>query len=374
MMSWWSRLATLLALLLLAPLARAHKPSDSYLLFEGSGGKLSARWDIALRDLDDAVGLDSNADGAVTWGELRAADAMVKAYAGDALHLSTRAGACTTSFGATQIAAHSDGAYAALAPTFDCPGPPSVVRLHYDLLFALDAQHRGVVRLTQGSAPIILTKDRREAELGLSASATQSFFSLVRLGVRHILEGYDHLLFLLVLLLPAVLRREGGRWLAARDFRGVFADVVRIVSAFTLAHSLTLGLAAGGLISLPSRFVESAIALSVVLAALNNLFPLVRSERWLAAFGLGLLHGFGFASALSDIGLSAASFARTVFGFNLGVELGQLGVVLLLLPLIHYVRRSSRYESWGLRFGSSLVLVISSVWLVERAFDLKIIS
>lgn len=372
---WW-RAVLLLALLLISSSAHAHKPSDSYLLFSRSDGGLSARWDIPLRDLDSAVGLDNDGSGDVTWGELRAADAMVKAYAGDALQLVTPRGACAATFGETQVISHSDEAYAALGIDFACPGGTDTVRIHYDLLFGLDAQHRGIMRLADGdAAPIILTKQRRDADLSLArAGGGQSFFAIVALGVQHILEGYDHLLFLLVLLLPAVLRREQGRWLAARDFRGVLGDVLRIVTAFTAAHSLTLGLAAAGVISLPSRFVESAIALSVILAALNNLFPLVRSERWLAAFALGLLHGFGFASALSEIGLSQASFARTIFGFNLGVELGQLAVVLLLLPLMHYVRRSSRYEALGLRLGSTLVLLVSGVWFVERAFDLRILS
>jgi hypothetical protein len=372
-MNRWLRLPLCLALLLVATSAWAHKPSDSYLLLQGSAGRLEARWDIALRDLDAALGLDTDGDGKISWGELKTADAMVKAYAGDGIELRTPSGPCAETFGSTQVITHADGAYAALQLELRCPDPDVSPRLRYDLLFELDAQHRGIVTTGTG-APVVLTKARRVAQLGLAPTGLRGFFAIVRLGVEHILVGFDHLLFLLALLLPAVLRREGKRWVAARDFRGVLSDVLRIVTAFTVAHSLTLGLAAAGLVSLPPRFVESAIALSVVLAALNNLWPVVRSERWLAAFGLGLLHGFGFASALADIGLSAATFARTVFGFNLGVELGQLAVVLLLLPLLHWARRSTRYQDWGLRVGSAGVLFISCVWLVERAFDLKLIS
>jgi hypothetical protein len=367
--------ATLLALLCLSSSAAAHKASDSYLFIESQSGGASGRWDIALRDLNDAIGLDQNADGQVTWGELSAAEPRILAYARASLHATSPAGDCSLGFGRMAAVVHSDGTYAALQLAFACPGASSTLRLHYDLLFAIDAQHRGVIRTSAAAPPIVLTKSRRETELTLhSGSGLAAFWAMVRVGTEHILHGYDHLLFLTALLLPSALRRESGRWVAVAAFPAAARDVLRVVTAFTLAHSLTLGLSAAHLVSLPSRFVESAIALSVVLAALNNLFPLVRSERWLAAFCLGLLHGFGFAATLSDIDLSPLSFARTLFGFNLGVEIGQLGVVLLLLPLIYGLRRSLRYRRIGLPVCSAVVVLVSCVWFVERAFNLRIIS
>jgi hypothetical protein len=370
------RLALVLCLLTLSSSALAHKPSDSYLRLGNEDGAPAGRWDIALRDLDDALGIDRDGDGAITWGELRAAEPRITSYARRSLRASTAAGACRLSFGTIATISHSDGAYAALPLGFACPGDVRRLKLHYDLLFAVDAQHRGVLRLTGGArAPIVFTKSSRGAQLDLDAAADSgSLLAMIGLGVDHILHGYDHLLFLTALLLPSVLRREGKRWVAAKDLRAAVTDVLRIVTAFTLAHSITLGLAAAHLIALPPRFVESAIALSVALAALNNLFPVVRSERWLLTFGLGLLHGFGFAATLSDVGLSGTSFVRTLFGFNLGVEIGQLGVVLLLLPLIASLRRSAGYQRFGLQLGSSAVLLVSSLWLLERAFALRIIS
>ncbi len=376
-MSSWRRLvsATLLVLLTLSSRAEAHKASDSYLFLETKTGGASGRWDIALRDLDDAIGIDRNADRQVTWGELQAAESQIKGYARASLTATSAAGRCSTTFGRMAAVVHSDGTYAALDVAFTCPGAAESLRLRYDLLFAIDAQHRGVVRTSAAAPPILLTKSSREAEVSLRATGgLAAFWAMVRVGMDHILHGYDHLLFLTALLLPSALRRESGRWVAVATFPAVLRDVLRVVTAFTIAHSLTLGLSAAHLVSLPSRFVESAIAFSVVLAALNNLFPLVRSERWLAAFCLGLLHGFGFAATLSDIDLSPATFVRTLFGFNLGVEIGQLGVVLLLLPIIYGLRGSRRYQRLGLPLGSAAVLLISSVWLVERAFNLRIIS
>ncbi|MEI9950143.1 MAG: HupE/UreJ family protein [Pseudomonadota bacterium] len=361
------------ALVLLVPaLASAHKPSDSYLMLEKTANGLHGRWDIALRDLEPAVGLDADHDGMVNWGELKARLPVVTAYARARLNASNAAGACRLSAKPQGIVAHSDGKYLALAIDFSCPGHAASVALVYDLLFEIDAQHRGVLRYTDGGQvqPFVFGKARRTVEL---SRVTPRFAAIVRLGIEHILSGYDHLLFLAALLLPAVLSRRAGAWQPAANFRTVLLDVLRTVTAFTIAHSLTLALSAAHWVVLPSRFVESAIAASIVLAALNNLFPVLDADRSLA-FGLGLLHGFGFAAVLADVGLSGQSFLRTLFGFNLGVEIGQLAVVIALLPLLHLLRRSRQYPTWGLPIASTAVMLVACVWLAERAFDLKIIS
>src|SRR6478735_4332079 len=202
MTRWASLLVAILAALSFARPAFAHKPSDSYLLLRAEDGGASGRWDIALRDLDDALGLDLDADGAVTWGELRAAAPRIEAYARASLRGSTVGGDCRLDFGKLAVIAHSDGAYAALPLSFACPGDAQRLRLHYELLFALDAQHRGVVRLADtAEAPILLTKTRRDVELELGGGRKGSLAAMVALGVDHILHGYDHLLFLLALLL-----------------------------------------------------------------------------------------------------------------------------------------------------------------------------
>lgn len=375
------RLLLAAALLLLAVLrpapAHAHKPSDSYLFLTKSDGQLRGRWDIAVRDLEAAVGLDRDSNGQVTWDELRRQNKAVRDYAVSRLRLRTAQGTCTLTLEEPKVMQHSDGAYAALELGLACPGNVDTLQVHYQLLFDIDAQHRGVLRSTdsRGAAAVVFTKARPDQRVDLAGgSGSASFANVVLLGVEHILHGYDHLLFLIALLLPSVLRREGHRWLAAPDFRGALLDVLRIVTAFTVAHSLTLALAALRWVELPPRLVEPAIALSVMLAALNNLYPVVKSQRWLAALGLGLLHGFGFASTLADLGLSGGGFVSTLFGFNLGVELGQIAVVMLLLPLIHVLSRSPQYPRLGLGLGSCAVLAISAVWLVERVFDLQLIS
>jgi hypothetical protein len=189
--------------------------------------------------------------------------------------------------------------------------------------------------------------------------------------VWHIWIGIDHILFLLALLLPAVLRREGGRWLPAPSYRFAFWDVLAIVTAFTVAHSITLTLATLGWVTLPSRPVESLIAASVVLAAANNVWPLAGGRRWLVAFGFGLVHGFGFAGALAELGLPPGALALSLLGFNVGVELGQLAIVVLFLPLAYALRRTGFYRRGVLVGGSLAIAALAFAWFVQRAFAIE---
>ena len=148
---------------------------------------------------------------------------------------------------------------------------------------------------------------------------------------------------------------------------------MKVVTAFTVAHSITLSLAALGVVSLPSRWVESAIALSVVLAALNNIRPVVYGKRWVIAFCFGLIHGFGFASVLADLGLPQESLLIALVAFNLGVELGQLVIVGVFLPIAFTLRATAFYQRVLVVYGSAAIALIASLWLVQRALDLKLI-
>ncbi|MEY3251178.1 MAG: hypothetical protein RL227_151, partial [Pseudomonadota bacterium] len=191
----------------------------------------------------------------------------------------------------------------------------------------------------------------------------------------HIWIGFDHVLFLLALLLPAVGRWHQRRWQPVPRLRDAVVDVLGVVTAFTVAHSITLSLAALGLVSLPSRLVESVIAASVVLAALNNLrqprVPPRARVRIGIAFGFGLLHGFGFASVLADLGLPSGALVLALLGFNVGVELGQIAIVAVFLPLAYALRQTGFYRTGVLRIGSLLIAALAGLWLVERALGLE---
>jgi hypothetical protein len=375
-----AKAAALLAVICaFAPPARAHKPSDSVLVLSPAGG--TGRWDIAVRDLDDALVLDADGDGRVTGGELRAREADVVFYAVSRLVLRTPAGACALSTDGRPVSVtrHSDGPYLSLPLAFRCPPSGGGLEIDYQLLFDVDPQHRGLLRVDDGrggAEPILLTArdHRRPLPAPGAAAAHDSFGSFVADGARHIWGGLDHVLFLIALLLPAVLRRQEGAWVPVAAIRPALAGVVPTVTAFTAAHSLTLSLAALQVVHMPARLTESAIAASVVLAGVNNIWPVFGRDRWVVAFALGLLHGFGFASVLADVGLPPGRLVSSLLGFNLGVELGQLALVGACLPLVHLARRTAAYRRVTVPVVSAALAAIAIVWLVERAFDISLVT
>ena len=383
---WQRRLARALlgavvtiAVLLVAPSALAHKPSDSYLSLQVDGSVVHARWDVAIRDLDYALDLDGDGDGKITWGELREHQPEVASYVLARLSIRGDGGACLLTLDpkGAAVASHSDGQYAVVRFDARCPNAVQELGIDYRLFFDLDPQHRGIVRIDAAgtSRTHTLSKNDHDARFSLAdAGRMHQLGAIVRQGVIHIWTGYDHVLFLLALLLPSVLRREGKRWEPVLRLRPALLDVLRIVTAFTIAHSITLSLAALGVVTLPSRLVESAIAASVVLAAVNNLVPILRQDRWMAAFVLGLMHGFGFSSTLMDLDLPRSNLVLTLFGFNAGVEIGQVAIVALFVPLAYAARKHQAYRRYALVAGSAVITVLALIWLVERAFLIKIIS
>jgi hypothetical protein len=354
----------LLVLVLACGAVHAHKPSDSYLSLGLEGEELRGQWDIALRDLEFAIGLDANGDGAITWGELRGRQHEVAAYAFARLKVKD----CVLRPGALLVDEHTDGAYAVLEFAGACGAAlPGRLEIEYSLFADLDPTHRGLLRARSGGQTVTGVLGPDQPRLSLDAqgrSRLAQFLDYGREGVWHIWIGFDHVLFLLSLLLPAVL-------LAPR-FAPAAWDVLKVVTAFTVAHSITLALAALSVVTLPSRLVESAIALSVILAALNNLWPVVRRGRWLVAFGFGLIHGFGFASVLAELGLPRDALLLALVGFNLGVEAGQLAIVAVFLPLAFLLRDTWAYRRVVALGGSAAIALLATLWLVERAFDVKL--
>ncbi len=357
--------------------ATAHSTSEAYLTLGTQGGSaaVTGRLDIALRDLDEVLALDRDGNGEITWGELRAARDAVAAYAVARIVVGADGVPCAPSAGPLQVVEHGSGAYAVLALGFACAAPMRELSVDYRLFGDANPMHRGLLKLESGAAA-------RSAVLDPTASAPQRFvlaetsgwstlLTYVGQGVWHIWIGIDHILFLVALLLPTVLWREGGRWVAAGTFSAVFWDVLKVVTGFTLAHSITLTLATLGWVTLPSRAVESVIAASVALAAANNLWPVIGGRRWLVAFSFGLVHGFGFAGALAELGLPQGALAWSLLGFNVGVELGQLAIVAVFLPVAFALRGTRFYRQAVLIGGSVLIVGLALLWFAERAFGIE---
>ena len=368
-----------IALLCGAAAAWAHKPSDSYLTIRVGAAGITGQWDIALRDLDFAIGLDADGDGQITWGEVRSRHDEIAAYAAARLALRGDGQRCSLQVGTQQVDTHTDGAYTVLPLRVACPASATALEIDYTLFADLDPQHRGLLNLAteHGTRTAVLGPQASSQRFELAAEASGStwsqFVTYLREGIWHIWIGFDHILFLLSLLLPAVGVWQARRWQPVEHIGVAAMDVLRVVTAFTVAHTVTLSLATLGLVSLPSRLVESAIAGSVVLAALNNLWPLFHGRRWTVAFVFGLIHGFGFASVLADLGLPSGALALALVGFNVGVEVGQLAIVAVFLPLAFVLRHSWLYRRGVLAGGSALIAVLAAVWFLERAFDLRLL-
>lgn len=422
----WLACLIIAGLTLAGTSARAHKPSDSYLtLTAQEAGIVHVEWHIALRDLDTELRLDANDDGRLTWGEVRTRWPEIRQYASGYLVLSHAGRACAmqTPTGADarpRLASHTDGQYAVLSWLHACAlqaGTPwQQVEVDYRLFALTDPTHRGIVhwrslgaggQVHEGGTVVLgIPRPRHALHLeglrglppvstpGTSASsamppqsdtsraadaqAESIWHQLARFiedGMHHIAVGADHILFLMSLLLVSVWQRDRDQaWQARPTWQAAWKEVLKLVTAFTVAHSITLGLASFGVLSPPARWVESLIALSVLVAAMDNLLPIIPGPRWVIVFVFGLVHGFGFASALQDMALSGSTLAVPLLGFNLGVEAGQLSLVALVLPAACWMRRTRFYRLAVVNVGSVLIAAMAMVWLIERMGNVTILG
>lgn len=364
-------------LYLWSALVFAHKPSDSYLSINIQNDHLSGRWDIALRDLDFAIGLDNNDDGTITWGELHSKATEISQYVYPRLQMSVSDKTCLYQHSSLKVDEHTDGKYAVLFFSIDCGNATlNSLSVNYRLFGDLDPQHRGLLSLSDAevniSAVLVPNAPSRLFDISANRMPWSEVWDFIQEGIWHIWIGFDHILFLFSLLIPSVMVYQKARWHPVANFNIAFWDVLKVATAFTLAHSITLSLAVLDFIDLPSRWVESCIALSVILAALNNVVPIFTNKRALLAFAFGLIHGVGFASVLADLRLKESSRLWSLLGFNLGVEIGQLALIIAFLPIAYKLSRYPSYKPVVLKSSSLGIAGLATIWLMERAFDLSI--
>ncbi len=391
-------LLSLIALLAFPCAALAHKESDAYLTLRTDAANpnvLRGQFDIALRDLAFVIDIDTNQDSAVTWGEVKAHRDAIERYALGGLTIKGDGLTCETHPTNQKIDAHNDGAYDVIYFDAVCDKEiPNRLTIVYRLFQDVDPYHRGIVTIHAGDrvAGAVLGPKTPSATLDLREPDRWSQFkSFMVDGIWHIWTGPDHLLFILSLLLPAVLIRRvwvasppqllplpppdapaDTRWAPATSLWRAMIELIKVVSGFTVSHSVTLTLSVLGYVNLPSRLVESGIALSIIVAALNNIYPVVTRRAWVVAFAFGFIHGLGFASALAGLSLPPAAMAASLGGFSLGVELGQESIVLPFLPIAFLLRKTRFYQVGVVRWGSLAIIAIATLWLIQRAFAVVI--
>jgi hydrogenase/urease accessory protein HupE len=339
-------------------IARAHQPGLSTVFVDLGSNRLTAQLTLAWQELEDAVPLDGNHDRTLSDDEFAAAKARLLrlgegalSFESDGRMLSLKAppDVCRDADDATGIR---------FQLIFELP-PTQILSITSDIIAELQRGHSQILTVRRAGVTLletVLERNKPTVELPLASSAEQKPVSPIReflmLGIKHIVTGWDHLAFLFGLLVVG----------------GKLRDAVKIITSFTIAHSITLALATLNIINVPSRIVEPLIAASIVYVGFENIVRDNFSKRWMLTFAFGLIHGCGFASALREMGVGTqgTSVATPLVCFNLGVEMGQLAITALMLPLIWKLKPA--FPKKWLPVTSVALIIIGSYFLVDRVW------
>ena len=340
---------------------------------------MSLQLEVTLQEVVAIFDVDANGDGRVLADEYSLLDKTALAtYVVNRVNVNVDGQECLLEITSHEIVEHVAGDFIRFPIKHSCETVEKEISVNYHLFFDQNPYHQGTLTIIQPqqSSLLYFWDDQRSHTLMVeNNSLLMTFFRSVVLGFEHIWVGLDHLLFLFCLILPSVLIlvRTGsseGRshyWKPAQSLSAVMFDVAKVITAFTVAHSLTLVLSVMNWVPVPpSGGVEVAIALTVILVALNNLFPIVYQARWFVTLLLGLIHGFGFANGLAAFGLPANDIGWVLVAFNLGVELGQLLFVCLVIPVLFGLRERAFYNTVVLKGGSVVILGVACLWVGER--------
>ncbi|KAB2897647.1 MAG: HupE/UreJ family protein, partial [Kofleriaceae bacterium] len=260
-----------------------------------------------------------------------------------------------------------------------CPAPPAHLVLDYDLVFAADRNHTAALRVRvpdRAPADTLLSLGNNRFSWRLGEETPSGALAFIRQGIHHVVTGLDHVAFVLALLLAIVIARDtGGAW-QVRRLGPALRTTAAVVSAFTVAHSLTLVIAALGYVELPGRLVESVIAASIVFTAAADVLRPEARWRLATAFGFGLMHGLGFARMLAEL-LPPGDIVVPLLCFNVGVELAQLAIVAVAVPAVWLLARAigaPRYRTIALPALAAPLVLFGTIWLVERLADITILG
>lgn len=316
---------------------------------------------------------DTDEDGRITSKEYGVLNVnRVSEYLISKIDVANESGSCGIQVTSPEIVRHQRADYLKYLLDVRCQSLSSEIAIKYDLFFDQNPYHQGTWTVIYNGQPTLFYfwEDERFRTFVIQQKSWMSIVSdFVWLGMEHIAIGYDHLLFLFALLLVSVLRREQGAWQAESATSKAVRNLILLITAFTVAHSLTLTMAVLDWVPTPpSALTESLIALSVILVALNNLKPVLKHTA-AVTFVFGLIHGFGFANVLLEYELETANLVLSLVSFNLGVELGQLGIALTLFAPLLLVRHAQQYRTLVMPGLSALIAMIAAYWLAERLGD-----
>jgi hypothetical protein len=345
-------------------------------------GEIEGRFEFHFDDLKEKLGIDISDDTPeLVQANLDKSAAKVHAYIGEHFGMSGDGAPIALKF-TTQSTMKEVTYYAQYHFRASVPSLPDKLSFRHEMMREGDRMHRGLLVLSynpvtdteygEEQVAIIFRPTDEEQILDLHAPIPDLLkpMAFIWQGILHIWIGMDHILFLVVLLLPAVLRRQDNAWVPVESLAKAIFRVLKIVTLFTLAHSVSLALAALDFISLPGRLVESIIAASIVLVAINNIFPRFKEGSAFVICGFGLFHGLGFASVMSDIPFRMENLEKVLIAFNVGVEIGQIAIVIVAFMILFPIRKLAIYQPGVLRLGSAAAGLMATYWFIERAFSL----
>ena len=348
----------------------AHDPGISIANAQVSNERLDMKISFALADIETIVGINTNSDDQFSPSELATVQADLVALFSNGIEIRMK----KNRLAAENIDLTSKDNETLIVRFTVNTLTTGRLSLYMPILKQLPRGHRQylIVNSNGSTYQNVLSAKSKPISIDHSTDNSANTFKLYfTQGIQHIFAGFDHILFLLTLLLPAVLILSKNQYLGVSKLMPTLIDTFKIVTAFTLAHSITLGLAVFQVIQLPGRLVESVIAFSIIVCAINNLKPILPVSRWSLAFGFGLIHGFGFANALIDLGIESKKSILPLLGFNLGIEIGQLTIVIFILPIIYIIRHSIIFRIWIFKGGSIVSILIACGWMIERTLLLN---
>lgn len=392
-------LKLILSLLFLIPvLGHGHEPDQSLLymqIYETSG--IDGRFELHVDQLNSVLGLNLEKHPDVE--DVRPYEKQIQAYILKNASFSSINGKYNIQFtGEITTLYVSYGSYIQFHFHLEnSENVPDNIDVAYHVFLKENDGHRNLVTMEYNWKAGLINNERVFAldftegdgtkVLDLTdGSVWNGFFAMIRQGVWHIWIGLDHILFLVALILPSVVRRirdnkdeETGvsgksnifGWTPVEKFKPAFMYILKVVTYFTIAHTITLSLASLQIVNLPSQVVETIIAFSIGLAAYHNIRPIFKGKDWTIAFIFGLFHGFGFASVLGELGFQGEFLTLSLLGFNIGVEIGQIAIIAGIFPILYLIRKLKLYPKF-LVFMSVILIIISIYWVIERAFDVNL--
>ena len=373
-------------LALAAGIAGAHSGTQSYVYLEIFDSSIEGRVEYPVADLNEVLGLDIPAD---PDGALAGAEANLDAihdYSRSHLTLFDAQGnEWPLAFGEVESLEVGDGAYVVVNFEVDqkFESVPRQFTAAYDSIIHQKTDRDALLIMAtdwgsgtfnnEASELLRFTPQNTVQTLDLGDTSFWAGFSgVVALGVEHIRIGSDHILFIMALVIPSVLVfRLGATWEPSPSFGASLWRVLKIVTMFTVAHTITLTLGGLGIVEFPPALVETIIAVSIILTALHNIRPVFVNKEWIIAFGFGLFHGFGFAGLLSDLGLTQSRRFVSLLGFNLGIEVGQALIIVLIFPALFLARRTRAYQP-AMYLGSAILIGVASLWALDRSVGVDV--